>query len=456
MSRKLGFLIALGVLVFILPKTAFSEPKPAISVYDSELQDGNVRARVSVRSAEEGPVDFDVKDPAANRALSFSVRPLPIHLMVLVDASQLCHTNQIDAYVAGLLGRLKKTLPRASSASLATFTSTTLEVVSTDRSIGDLENLPIRCEPKLVSASYEKALQRLLDTVPNDDLKTAVWVFTSGNIQVSPALISTLAKRGIAVNVILYNAIMERDLSRLLETQNASAGKKIFGLSVLNRDEKFLPERWFGLDVTVPGYLKGNSLTIQVSAKQKEVAVGSETLSLSVDLSKRSFWARHGSTIMIVFSVLLLAGLVVALVKFYRAKLCGQCGRALRHGNSLCVFCHHDELGRVVGSFNEHDRHKKGRLDVIYLNRDRAEVGFKRRHQVRLGGRSSSKSCVAVIQSEIRNGKRAYLLIPQQANSVFVNRRLFEAPRYLGHGDVITVMGKEMTFLYGGNNEARA
>lgn len=457
MSKKSGFILVLGMVAFLLPQTANSEQKPGVFLFDAELQDGTVKAKIAVRSAEETPIDFEVKDPSANKNLSFSARPMPIHLMALVDSSQLCTANKIDEYVAGLTGRLKKTLPRQSTMSLATFTASGWEVVSPDMPIGDIETLPIKCEPKLVSTSYEKTLQRLLEKAPNDDIKTVVWVFTSGNIQLSPATVTQLAKRNIAVNVILYNAIMEKDLSHLIDSQNASAGKRVFGLSVLNRDEKFMPERWFALDVTVPGYLKGNSLSMNVSAKQKDAALGSETISLSVDLSKRSFWARYGSTILVILSVLLLAGLVVALVKFYRAKMCAQCGRTLRHGSSLCVFCAHDQLGRVVGSFNEHDRHKTGRMDVVYLHKDKSEIGFKRGHQIRLTGKFSGKSCVAVIQSEMRDGKRAYLLVPQQANAVFVNRRLFESPRYLGHGDVINVMGKEMTFLYGGNgNEARA
>jgi len=445
MIKAYWIVFIFATVSLFLPRTANSESKPAISITEVRVHDGVVKSQVSVRSVEDSAIHFEAKDPIFNQTLNAKAAALPIRLIMLVDASSLCGIYKIDAYVASLVGRLKGGLPKRSTVSVTSFTSSSLETLAPD--------LPIHCEPRQNSASYEKALLRSLETVPKDDLKTVVWVLTSGNISLTPSTVAELAKREIAVNLILYNSIMEKELAPLVDLQNASGGRKTFSLSVLNRDEKVIPERWFDLDVTVPGYLKSSSLSFTVIATQKEVAVTSDTISVAVDLGKRSLWARYGTVLSLILSVMLLTALVVGMVRFYRAKRCVTCHRLLPHGKRVCLFCHDGDLGKLVGDFNGHDRHKSGKQEVFHLTRPRHDLGFRRQHSIRLTGKATARGPLATIVKEERaDGKRAFLLIPGGNSRVFVNGLLSEKPRYLGNGDEISLAGQDMTFLYGGSN----
>lgn len=436
---------------------AQAESKAAIGVVDPKVDQGVVSSHLSVRNAEEGALSFEVKELAFGKGLSFSASPSPVNLIILVDASQLCKTYQIDGYVAGLMGSLKRSLARGSRVSLATFTATTLEVMASDKAVSELENLSIRCEPGLVSTSYEKALNRVLDSAPKSDLKTAVWVLTSGNIQVGNSLVQELNKRHVSVHLLLYNAIMEKELARVVEHQNTQSGRRGFSLSVLQREEKILPERWFDLRVTVPGYLKENVLAFSVAVKKGDTLLGSENVSARVDLNGRGFWANYGTLIGLIGSLLLVTAILVGLIRFYRPQACGQCGKWRRHGEGYCVQCASGEA-HLVGQFNHHQKAKQGKWDVVYLAQARNEIGFKRHHAVRLNGKMPGKALAATIQVETApDGKRSYLLVPSHSESIFVNGALLRRARYLGDGDEIHLFENRLTFLNGGSeNEVRA
>jgi hypothetical protein len=449
-----GFLLLLLTMILFPPRTAFSLPSSAVVPETKPVQMvvrriNGTALDVSVSGAKADPISFWMTEGLTGRTLAAGGNDLPIDLWILVDASALCQSNHLDQYLSGLLVSLKKQVARGSLLSVASFTNSTLEVHHNHRPLADAEAVSLKCDSHLLSSSYEKALARLLDSQVTD-LPTVAWIYTSGNIQLSDAMLKRLAERNVYLNVILYNAILADELKPVVDRQNERLGGDRMQLTGFNPNAALLPERWFRVEYELPEDFAGGTLTFDLAAQMGGAEVSRQSAS-ATKLKPRtpSFWHRYGKAILLGTLVLGVLYLVYRLVAYYRPRHCSQCKRRLRVGQPTCLFCEAGDVAYLVGRFNWRDRHKANREEVLPLVSPVIEMGTHRRSRLKLlrplGKRRARY--FRIRREERPNQRVAYRLEPEGSVLLTVNGSLQGTPRYLAAGDRIGTQGFVFTFV---------
>jgi len=192
MSKRV-FLGVVCLLFFGFSASAFPEADKKTEKTNSQIvirSEKGTELNVSTSGLKADSVDFVVKSSLSQENLAAQSSNLAVNLWVLVDASALCQANHLDQYMAAQLIQLKKWLAPGSLLSVVSFTNSTLEVQHNHRPILEADAINLKCDAHLLSTSYEKALMRLMDGGRDSNLPTVVWVYTSGNIQLSDQVLN--------------------------------------------------------------------------------------------------------------------------------------------------------------------------------------------------------------------------------------------------------------------------
>ncbi len=457
-KTKLVVAVVIAVAGILTATTGYTtgETKEGASLVLRNLvaKDGKVTGEMSLTKAPSGKIDVKARQSVTGESLGVAAHSMPVNLWILVDASQLCQVNKIDQYLGAQLTELKRTLHPKSTLSVASFTNTSLEVPHTHQLIGDVEDIGLRCDPKLLSTSYEKALSRLMETATSDQTTTMVWIYTSGNVSLSDKMIASLQSKKINLHLILYNAILENDIRPLIVQANLKLGNDRVQLSVLNPQNGFVPERLLGISIDAPNFFNGGNLPLAVTASVdgKEVAVDQATVAMPVS---GDFWPRNRIWILSVLALLVVAYLAYRVIRFYKAKFCKACGHRMRHTDEMCLFCQKSGQAFLVGRFNIADRKKFNRVDVLPLVAPVVELGSHRRSKVKwLKVPGKRRSVYLTIERDVVSGKNAYRAKGNVLGNVQVNGVPLAEPRYLAPGDEIQIDGVSMTFVCRRSNEA--
>jgi hypothetical protein len=405
------------------------------------------------------PQKFKLTSPLFPTALPSQMKPLPINLWMIVDSSQLCVSHHVDDALTSQWATLRKRLPAGSLVSLASFTNSTLEIQVNQQPTTEMAELgegALRCDPRTLSASYEKALTKLLDAknrAPN--LPVVAWVYTSGNIQLSDGVLRRLSQRNISLLVILYNAILTEELRPLVDDENAKTGAdRIRLISYDEVDAERWPERWYEVRFTPPSEFTGGTIPFVATAVGPAGDLGSASGSVKgVGGGFGTIWDNWGRTaIRWVLVACLLLGFY-QLLRYYRVRRCNQCKRRMRVGQPLCLFCETPGEAFLVGAFNARDRLKKDHLDVLPIVGSKLEIGTHRRSGLKmvrpLGARRQRFFQITRDDQGVEWPR--YRLMPDGEGEVAVNGRIQSEARFLAPGDQIESQGWKFTFVSRGD-----
>ncbi|MEZ4749443.1 MAG: hypothetical protein R3B54_02095 [Bdellovibrionota bacterium] len=376
-----------------------------------------------------------------------------VNLWVLVDSSTLCRKNNIDERVNRLTRKLKSHLDSDSLVSLVSYTNTTLEIHHNHRPVREMEDSIVSCDNTLLSTTFEKPLEHLLTARESSELPTVVWVFTSGNIDLSKEVLAQLKKRNAEVHIALYNPFVASEIRPVLSDIQASLGKENVRFSVIASDSPVLPEMRRRLSFSPPYELRGKRVRVRLQAVSGEKTVQSSPFNLSVP-EGNVFLERYLRMVLWMGLALLALWLGYRLVRSYRTKVCADCGRTRRHTDPGCLFCLQDRDAFLIGSFNVRDKHKLGHSDLVRLVGDSSEIGTHRRSVVSLvKSTQKRRACyVTIIREALPKNRYAYRLVRNASDSsiqISVNSNPIRKDRYLSSGDVLQIDGVEFSFYSG-------
>ncbi|MCB0418134.1 MAG: hypothetical protein KDD39_10815, partial [Bdellovibrionales bacterium] len=188
----------------------------------------------------------------------------PVNLWLMVDSSTLCRKNNIDERVNRLTRKLKSHLNPDSLVSLVSYTNTTLEIHHNHRPVREMEESIVSCDNSLLSTTFEKPLEHLLSARETSELPTIVWVFTSGNIDLSKEILAQLKKRNVELHIALYNPFVASEIRPVLTEIQDSLGKENVRFSTIAADSPILPEMRRRLSFSPPYDLRGKRVRVRL------------------------------------------------------------------------------------------------------------------------------------------------------------------------------------------------
>lgn len=459
-SRKWIFLLfVLGVLG---PRNAYTKDGSEIAFESVKTHGGSVSLEVALTQAPS-EVSFTLETLNTQQSFPLKGEGVPKNLWVLVDTSSICRTKGIDSYLNNLMSTLNTQLHRDSLISLVTYNSATVEIQSNHQPILDHPAMRVICEDQRLSTSYEVALKALLRNQHISSLPTVVWVFTSGNIELSSSMLDELSKGDLRLQLFLYNPIVIEAIRGTLNSSQRRLGEEKFRYSPFSLEAQTLPEIWSVLRFDPPGNLLGTKIAANLIAKSGDKILASKTVELTLPKSSGwIFWNKHGKKILLLATLLLLCYAGFRIWRFYQPHYCAHCKKRLSFPyRGGCKFCLADGDAFLVGRFNLVDPKKVGKQDVIRLYGDQTEIGTHRRSVIRMASpKKQKRRCLAKIQKETIDAKRtAFVLLKSprtQDLPVYINDILVDKFRYLASGDTIRIQETEFLFYSQGRDPVNA
>jgi len=437
------------VLLFFPSRHGFGDVKPAgaeLRIQLGNADRGALTAGVTLKNAPAGKPELVTKELASGKNLASSLAPTPVNLWILVDASQLCQARKLDASLISLMGQLKSELNPKSLLSVVAFTGTSLDTYSNHVPLGEVGALEIKCDPRALSTTYEKALEPLL-AGDGRGLPTKVWVYTSGNLKLSDAVVNKLKARDLTVQLFLYNPILLDDLLPAVARDNARLGARRLQLAGFT-GEGTIPERWYTASLGVPADLGGKSASVEWSARS-----GGNEIAKTVTTVRFPERAPQSPLAKILRIAGIIAGAALVLLgtakayRYYRPRACPKCHRRRRSAEALCHFCDGDEKAYLVGQWDGWDRRKEAKENVWVLGDTETPVGNQRRKGLRVRRHAGVARGVYFRVRREQNGTGAAYRLEPQRTGVRVNGLPQERVRYLASGDCIEFPGARVTFF---------
>lgn len=446
------------VPAFLLPSPAFAE-----LAIERVQADGDLAVDVRLDGAPGDGTTFTAKAPGDDRPTTAVARPLAQDLWLLVDSSTLCQAQQVDGYVNRLVRAVRKQAASDTRVTLVTYTSETSDVLLRDAAPAALEEAHVECERRPMSSSYDAPLARLLAEKKPQDRPLAVWVFTAGNLELSRTTAQALAQRGAELDVVLYNAFIEKDVRPMWQAAQAKLGGLRARLSVLAKPDGAVsfPSERFALRFSAQSAWIGKRTVLTLSAlgaDGRAVAKAEVLADLPLGGWAR-FWRRFGRLIATVVSLGLLAAAIYRMVGYYRAPRCARCLRRVSYRLNHCLFCEVASTAFLVGDFRRHtDGFGRGSLPTVVLPlvTPTTEVGTHRRSVIQFPPAGKRQMYFQIRREDGARGARYRLerAFFGRKLDVRVNGVLVADERYLASGDEIRVGDTSMVFRYGGETHA--
>lgn len=441
----------IGVLLFFPATSAFPAGASLRLGQVSGAGNGEAEIHLSLVGGAEEPTGFKVTSPLFPSSLAIQSRALPINLWLIVDSAQLCASHHVDETISSQWATLKKKLPAGSRVSLVSFTNSTMELEANQTPVSEMGDIAIHCDGGSLSASYERALTKMMDaTLIDPDLPTVAWIYSSGNIQLSKPVVKRLASRQVTSLVILYNPILAQELGPLVDEENDWMGADRIRLVGFDSTNALLsPERWYQIKFGLPADFAGGTVPFAVSALLPSGPVNISGMANQVSPTKPNFWSSWGRQIFFWTGVILLVAAISLIIRYYRVRRCSKCRLRMRVGQKQCLFClpQGSFEAFLVGAFNVRDRRKMDRLDVLPITGKSFEMGTHRRSRhrlLRLRG-TRRQRYFQVVREDRDSELPKYRLMPD--TDVWVNGRLQKNVRFLASGDQIESGGWKFTFV---------
>lgn len=435
-------LVAMGVLA--------KEEGPAgmLGLSDGAAETGAYRWTARVGGVTPGPVAFSVVDLSSGESASIAqAKSLPVNLWVLFDTAAVCGSRKADQMVAQAIEGARRALPAESLLSVVSFTQTTLEIHHDHKAITDAAPVTFRCDPKLLSTSYEKPLLHLFDRANGSSLPLVVWVYSSGNLKVSQSTLSKLGSRNAEVHLVLYNPFLEEEVRPVVDVARASLGDRV-QFTVRKDASAWIPDLRYALRFDAPISWQGRTLQTRVEAAHMGGKSVSGATRLSVPrTASGAFWERHRWWLVPTLVTLFLVAIGYTLYRVYRPRRCAKCRRLVRRAEPACGFCAVPEDAYLVGP-DEVDASADA-TRVIPLTRQVTWVGSARRSRVRiLKARDQRRRLhAAIFRERLAGGELGFRLVPTGAAVVVVNGKPVADGRLLGAGDEVCIDDLVFTFV---------
>ncbi|MBI4403826.1 MAG: hypothetical protein HY537_06685 [Deltaproteobacteria bacterium] len=421
-----------------------------LSVFEVASQKNSVVMKAALSQSPMAGITFSAHELPSQKNLRVSTSQLPVNLWILVDSSSVCHALKVDKGLSQLFSKLRNGMHPESLISAVFFTNTTLEIVSNHRPLKELEPIPVNCDKTLLASSYERALLHLLRNQPVSELPTVVWIFTSGNVELSAQTAEAVRKHKLRLHLVLYNKFIEKEIRPLVVHTSELLGKERIGFSTLvNPEAPRFPEAWYRLELSLPTSFNGSKYAFRITANDPSGELANQSLTANVVLEKGQVWFRWLVRMTIIITVLLSVGyLLYRLGARYRPKFCRACKRRLRHSDAGCPFCHGMESAYLVGQFNFRERLKVGKDELIPLAGGTVELGTHRKSVVPLlRPKGHKRACFGKVSAEMQLGTRAFKLVTTGRVPIFVNGNVVKDSRYLASGDRLSMGGVELIFF---------
>lgn len=422
-------------------------PTTAMRLSDGEASTGSYRWRARLSGVAPGGIDFAVVDTASGESAGATARALPVNLWILFDAAAVCGSRKADSMVAQAIEGAKRMLPQESLLSVVSFTQTTLEIHQENKSVAESGTPTLRCDPKLLSVSYDKPLQRLFERSQGSSLPLVVWVYSAGNLKASPATLQQLAARKAEVHLVLYNPFLDEEVRPVVEAARSVLGDRL-QFSIRKDASAWLPDLRYEIELSAPVSWQGRSIEARVEGAHGAGKSVSAIVPLSIPRTAGgAFWERHRKWILPLAVGLILLGSGYGLYRAYRPRRCSSCGRLVRRREPHCHFCAAPDEGYLVGP--EDAAAKERGVDVIPLTKGMTWLGSHRRSRVKfLRARGERRRVYAAVARErLPGGELRFRLVPTGAADVLVNGHRLTRDRLLGAGDEITIDRNSFTFI---------
>jgi hypothetical protein len=382
----------------------------------------------------------------------FSVAPM--NLIILADSSSLCAVKQLDQYLNVLSAHLKNTLHSDSTVTLVGYTSGKLQTYLSAVNSKKIDKINFNCVSSSRSVSYEGTLLQIL-AKQKSILPTVVWVYSSGNIGLTPKALKLLSQKNIELNIVLYNELVEKEIRpNFMALKN---NLKTAKLTVLKTTDQVttLPSLLYRLNVDIPKKLEGMTSTLEIVAKSNKEnpeVLAEMPVSIAVPKDKNvSFFRKYGKALAISLAILLLLLISLKAYFFYKQPKCSVCERSISFKHKVCLYCEKEGQAYLVGNFilkHEGYNASGSQKNILPLNSGEVFLGQHRKSPVL--HKSAKKQIFVTIKKHLRLDQTCYEIIPNpdaKDGDVKLNDLSLKNPRYLGNGDKIEIQGVQYHFF---------
>jgi hypothetical protein len=188
-------LTLIALIYFASTGVAFGELKMGAWKLENKYRNFPWKADAVISSSAEGETKLTEVDGNGKALSHLKLEKRAVNLGILIDNSTACDAKDLEPQLNELLGHLKKEANAKSMVSIMSYHSDTMQILQKQKEVASLEDIDVKCTGKSLSASFEKPLLMMLQSMPKSSQGTYFWVLTSGNIKLSEAGLKSFANR---------------------------------------------------------------------------------------------------------------------------------------------------------------------------------------------------------------------------------------------------------------------